>query len=374
MRNIKRKTGMAAAIFGISALVLTACGAAPEAAPSGSAAPTSGASAPAGAADFTGCIVSDSGGFDDRSFNQSSYEGLMQAKADLGINVKKAESKAATDFAPNLNSMVKGGCNITITVGFLLSDDTKKVATANPDKHFAIVDDNAIDLKNVKPIIYDTAQAAFLAGYLAAGMTETGKVATYGGMNIPTVSIFMDGYADGVAYYNEKKSKDVKVLGWDAAKQTGTFTGDFENQGTGKNTTLTFANEGADVIMPVAGPVGLGTMDAVKELNAGGKDVKVIWVDADGFESLASGNEFVLSSVVKEMGKSVEEVITADVEGKFDSTPYVGTLENEGVSLAPFHDFDSKVPAELKSELDTLKADIIAGTVKVESPSSPKTK
>lgn len=374
MRNIKRKTGMAAAIFGISALVLTACGAAPEAAPSGSAAPTSGASAPAGAADFTGCIVSDAGGFDDRSFNQSSYEGLMAAKTELGINVKQAESKAATDFAPNLNAMIKGGCDITVTIGFLLSDDTKKAATANPDKHFAIVDDNAIDLKNVKPIIYDTAQAAFLAGYLAAGMTETGKVATYGGINIPTVSIFMDGYADGVAYYNEKKSKDVKVLGWDTAKQTGTFTGDFDDQGKGKNTTVTFANEGADVIMPVAGPVGLGTMDAVKELNAGGKAVKVIWVDADGFESLASGNEFVLSSVVKEMGKSVQDVVTADVNGKFDSTPYVGTLENEGVSLAPFHDFDSKVPAELKSELETLKADIIAGTVKVVSPSSPKTK
>ena len=374
MRNIKRKSGMAAAIVGISALVLTACGAAPEASPSGSAAPSTGGSTAAGAADFTGCIVSDSGGFDDRSFNQSSYEGLMQAKTDLGIEVKKAESKAATDFAPNLNSMVKGGCDLTVTVGFLLSDDTKKVAAANPEKHFAIVDDNAIDAKNVKPIIYDTAQAAFLAGYLAAGMSETGKVATYGGMNIPTVSIFMDGYADGVAYYNKKKSKNVEVLGWDVAEQNGTFTGDFENQGAGKNTTLTFANEGADVIMPVAGPVGLGTMDAVKELNAGGKAVKVIWVDADGFDSLASGNEFILSSVIKEMGKSVHDVVASDVAGKFDSTPYVGTLENGGVSLAPFHDFDSKVPAELKSELDQLKADIISGTVKVESPSSPKSK
>ena len=374
MRNIKRKSGMAAAILGISALVLTACGAAPEASPSGSAAPSAGGSTAAGASDFTGCIVSDSGGFDDRSFNQSSYEGLMQAKTDLGIQVKKAESKAATDFAPNLNSMVKGGCDITVTVGFLLSDETKKVAAANPEKHFAIVDDNAIDAKNVKPIIYDTAQAAFMAGYLAAGMSETGKVATYGGMNIPTVSIFMDGYADGVAYYNEKKSKNVEVLGWDVAKQNGTFTGDFENQGAGKNTTLTFANEGADVIMPVAGPVGLGTMDAVKDLKASGKDVKVIWVDADGFESLASGNEFILSSVIKEMGKSVEDVVASDVAGKFDSAPYVGTLENGGVSLAPFHDFDSKVPAELKSELDQLKADIISGTVKVESPSSPKSK
>lgn len=354
-------------MLGISALALTACGAAPEASPSSAA-----SSSHAGAADYTGCIVSDSGGFEDRSFNQSSYEGLMKAKADLGIKTKQAESQAATDFEPNLNSMVKGGCDLTVTVGFLLADATKKIAAANPDAHFAIIDDNTIEAKNVKPVVYDTAQAAFLAGYLAAGTTETGKVATYGGMNIPTVTIFMDGFDEGVQYYNEQKGKDVKVLGWDADKQNGTFTGDFENQGKGKTNTTNFVNEGADIIFPVAGPVGLGTMDAVKDLNSNGKDVKVIWVDSDGYNTVPSGKEYILTSVVKLMGEAVENVVTQDLDGNWDNTPYVGTLENKGVDLAPFHDFESKVPDAMKSELDALKADIISGKIKVESPSSPK--
>lgn len=354
--------------MGVSALVLTACGAAPESSESAE------ASSHAGAADYTGCIVSDSGGFEDRSFNQSSYEGLMKSKKDLGIKTKQAESQAATDFEPNLNSMVKGGCNLTVTVGFLLADATKKLAAANPDAHFAIIDDNSIDAANVKPIIYDTAQASFMAGYLAAGTSETGKVATYGGMNIPTVSIFMDGFDEGVKYYNEKKNKDVKVLGWSADKQNGTFTGDFENQGKGKTNTTNFINEGADVIMPVAGPVGLGTIDAVKEANSNGKDVKVVWVDSDGYNTLPSGKEFVLTSVVKLMGEAVEDVVTEDLDKKWDNSPYVGTLENKGVDLAPFHDFDSKVPSDMKSELEQIKADIISGDIKVESPSSPKSK
>ena len=366
-RTLKRSTGQLAAVLGVSALVLTACGAAPD-----SGGGDSNASSHPGAADYTGCIVSDSGGFDDRSFNQSSYEGLMKAKKDLGIKTKKAESQAATDFEPNLSSMVKGGCNLTVTVGFLLADATKKMAEANPDSHFAIIDDNSIKADNVKPIIYDTAQAAFLAGYLAAGTTETGKVATYGGINLPTVSIFMDGFDEGVKYFNEKNDKKVKVLGWNSDKQNGTFTGDFENQGKGKTTTTNFINEGADIVMPVAGPVGLGTIDAVKEANSNGKDVKVVWVDSDGYKTLPSGKEFVLTSVMKLMGEAVEDVVTEDLDKKFDNAPYVGTLENKGVGLAPFHDFDADVSDDMKSQLDEIKADIVSGDIKVKSPSSPK--
>lgn len=366
LRKFKRSTGVSAAMLGASALVLAGCGAPPaENAPSGSAA--------AGASDYLGCIVSDQGGFDDRSFNQSSHEGLMKAKADLGIQTREAESKAETDFVPNLDSMVQAGCNLTLTIGFLLGDATKAAAKENPDSHFAIVDYSDPEFTdNVKPIVYDTAQAAFLAGYVAAGTSKTGKVATYGGAQIPTVTIFMDGFADGVKYYNEQKNKNVELLGWDKEAQNGTFVGNFEDQGKGKTNTQNFINEGADVVMPVAGPVGLGTLDAVVEANAGGKDVKVVWVDSDGYETAGKGEEYILTSVMKLMGQAVEDVVKTDLEGNFDNTPYVGTLENGGVALAPFHDQDKNVPDELKSELETIKADIIAGKITVESEASPK--
>ncbi|TLM73355.1 BMP family ABC transporter substrate-binding protein [Pseudarthrobacter sp. NamB4] len=349
--------------MGATALVLAGCGAPPEA----------GSGSTAGASDYTGCIVSDSGGFDDQSFNQSSYEGLKKAEADLGIKVNQVESKTNNDFEPNLRAMVTAGCDLTVTVGFLLGDATKKQAEANPDSHFAIVD-FAYDppIANVKPIIYDTAQAAFLAGYLAAGTSKTGTVATFGGMNIPTVTIFMDGYADGVKYYNEQKGKDVKLLGWNKDAQDGTFTGDFEKQDVGKQVTQNFLDQGADIVMPVAGPVGKGSGAALKDAKAAGKDVKLIWVDSDGYLTAPDYKDIMLSSVMKQMGDAVETVVKDDKEGNFDNTPYVGTLANDGVQLAPFHDLDSQVPAELKSELEQIKKDIVDGKLKVESKASPK--
>ncbi|WP_246020925.1 BMP family lipoprotein [Arthrobacter echini] len=365
LSRFSRGTGLSAAVLGASALVLSGCGAPP-------AEDASGGSEAGANPDYLGCIVSDSGGFDDRSFNQSSYEGLQMAQSDLGIQTNEAESQAQTDFGPNVDAMVADGCNLIITVGFLLADTTRDTAEANTETNFAIIDDNSIDLPNVKPIIYDTAEAAFLAGYAAAATTETGTVATYGGVNIPTVTIFMDGFAEGVDYYNEENDGDVELLGWDQDSQNGTFIGNFEDAAAGKTNTQNFINEGADIIMPVAGPVGSGTLDAVIEANAAGEDVKAVWVDSDGYETAGKGQEFILTSVMKLMGDAVEEVITNDVDGEFDNSPYVGTLENGGVALAPFHDQEANVPAELQTTLDDLEAQIISGDITVDSAASPQ--
>lgn len=364
-----KKAGIAGAVLAsTAALALAGCGSAPPSS-------TSSGSSSAQASNYLGCMVSDSGGFDDKSFNQSGYEGLQKAVKDLGIQEKHVQSKADTDYDPNLRSMVQAGCKLTVTVGFLLGDATKSIASANPNSHFAIIDytDPAFP-KNVKPIVYDTAQAAFLAGYLAAGTTKTGKVATFGGLNIPTVTIFMDGFADGVKYYNQKKNKNVQVLGWDKDKQDGTFVGDFKSIDKGKVLTQGFLQQGADIVLPVAGPVGSGAGSAVLDAKKAGTDAKLIWVDSDGYLTAPDYKSVLLTSVQKKMTDAVESVIKDDLNGKFDPSPYVGTLENGGVALAPFHDLDSAVPAEMKSELDQLKKDIISGAVKVESKSSPVTK
>ncbi|WP_030015870.1 BMP family lipoprotein [Curtobacterium sp. S6] len=359
----RRAVAVTGALVSASALVLTGCAPAPD----------QDADIANDRSDYTGCIVSDSGGFDDRSFNQNSYEGLLKTKDDYGIQTKQAESQAVTDYEPNVNSMVQGGCGLTVTVGFNIADATKAAAQANPDMHFATVDDNSIDLPNVRPIIYDTSQAAFLAGYLAAGSTKTGKIATFGGMEIPTVTIFMDGFAEGVKYYNQQKHKDVTLLGWDVAKQTGTFTGDFEDTGKGKTTTQNFLNEGADIVMPVAGPVGNGAVDAVNGYNSDEpkNPARIIWVDSDGYETLSGGQEYVLTSVIKKMGDAVESAYVDDMDGKFTNQPYVGTLQNDGVGLAPYHDQEGNIPDGLKNELKDLKQQIIDGKITVSSKASP---
>jgi len=194
-------------------------------------------------------------------------------------------------------------------------------------------------------------------------MTKTGKVATFGGIQIPTVTVFMDGFALGVQYYNQQKGTAVEVLGWDPATQTGSFTGNFESKEDGRTLGLSFIDEGADIIMPVAGPVGEGTAAAVKERG----NAWVIGVDADWYETVPDYKDIVLTSVLKNMNITTKGAIQAAMEGTFAGGVIVGTLENGGVGLAPFHDADSLVSAELKAELDTIAAEIIAGNI----PTSP---
>jgi basic membrane protein A len=314
-------------------------------------------------------MVSDLGGFDDKSFNQAGFQGITDAANSLGVQPITVQSNADTDYAPNLDNLISQNCSIIISVGFNLADATKTAATANPNVHFSIIDDNSITLPNVKPIIFDTAQAAFLAGYASAAYSKTGVVGTFGGMQIPTVTIFMDGFADGVAYYNQQKGANVKVVGWDVAGQTGQFTGGFEAGVQAKTVAQGLIDQNADVIMPVGGPIYQSAAAAITD---SGKQIALIGVDQDTYISDPSVASLLLTSVMKGVQPSTEAVVKDSAAGKFDPTPYVGTLSNDGVGIAPFHDFESKVPSTLQGELDTIKQGIISGSIKVNSPSSPK--
>ena len=368
---MKKILMLAGALVCVTALTLTSCAEPPGTGGASAPAESPGATA-AGAAGFKACMVSDSGGFDDKGFNEVSHKGLTDAKAQLGIETGEVESHATADYAKNIQSMVDADCDIIVTVGFLLGDDTLAAAKKNPDVKFAIVDNNDPKAypaaKNLKPLLFNTAQPSFLAGYLAAGMTKTKKVGTFGGQNLPTVTIFMDGFSQGVDYYNQQKGTDVQVLGWDAAKQDGQFTGDFEDIKGGQRNAQGLISQGADIVFPVAGPAGLGALQAAK---ASGGKVNAIWVDTDGCVSAESYCPNLISSVEKVMDVAVTDAIKSAQDGSFTNEPYVGTLENDGTSLAPYHDFDSKVPAELKSEIDALKADIISGKITIDSKSQP---
>ena len=373
---MKKSLLVAPALVSAVALTLAGCAEAPGTGSGTSAAPsasTSG-SASAGGAGFKACMVSDAGGFDDKSFNQTAYKGLTDAKTELGIESGQVESSAAADFAKNIQSMVDADCKIVVTVGFLLADDTLAAAKKNPDVQFAIVDSNSPDfkgVKNLKPLVFNTAESSFMAGYLAAGTSQSKKVGTFGGAKIPTVTIFMDGFSQGVDYYNKQKSASVQLLGWDAAKQDGLFipgANPFGDVPGGKRTAQGLVSQGADVIMPVAGPSGEGALQVAK--TSGGK-VSSIWVDTDGCISAAAYCPQIQTSVYKGMDVAVTDAIRAAKDGSFSNEAYVGTLENDGTGLAPFHEYDSKIPAELKTEIDKIKTDIIAGTIKISSKSQP---
>jgi basic membrane protein A len=317
-------------------------------------------------------MVTDTGGIDDKSFNASAWAGIQAAKTQASnVDPKFTPSSAEADYEPNLQAFVTQKCNFILAVGGLMGDATKKVAGQNTSSQFGIVDSSIAGAANVFPMQFATHQAAYLAGYLAAGYSKNGKVATFGGLKIPPVTIFMDGFADGVAHYNEVKKKNVQVLGWNKAKQAGSFTEDFASPAKGKALASTFVAQGADVIMPVAGGTGLGAAEVAK---ASGGKVSIIWVDQDGCKSAAQDCDVFLTTVVKNITDAVEKAVVTGAQGQpLNATPgYLGTLENNGVSLAPYNQFDSKVDAGLKAEVEKLKSDIVAGTVKVESANAPK--
>jgi basic membrane protein A len=322
-----------------------------------------------GGTKFKACMVTDTGGIDDRSFNASAWKGMQAAKAaNPGIEAKFVSSASEATYEPNLSSLVNDKCNLIIAIGGPMADALRTVATQNPNEKFAIVDAK-VDLPNVYNMQFNTAQSGFLAGYLAAGMSATGKVATYGGLKIPPVTIFMDGFADGVEHYNKVKGKSVALLGWDRSSQEGTFANSFNDQNKGKQITDQFVAQGADVVLPVAGGTGLGTAAAAQ---ASGGKVKVIWVDQDGCTSAAQYCPVFLSTVMKNISDAVKRTVEDAAKGAPLVGSYIGTLANEGVALGPYHEFDSKVPADLKKEIEQLKQDIISGNIQVVSPAQPK--
>jgi basic membrane protein A len=353
----------------LAAATLAACGDAPEEETTGSE-----SSGEAAASDFQPCIVSDAGGFDDKSFNQLGYEGAKQAADELGVELTDVESNSENDYGPNLESLVGEGCDVIVTVGFALAAATKESAAANPDIEYVLIDDSAdggedgatfdgkADEENIKPLLYNTAEAAFLAGYAAADYTKTGKVGTFGGMPFPTVTIFMDGFKQGAEYYAEEKGKDVEVVGWDG--KNGSFTGGFEANEAATSTAKQILDQDVDVILPVGGPIYQGAIAAIED---SGKDIAMVGVDADLFETDPNTQDYVMTSILKGMKVSTYEAVLAAGNDEFDFEPYIGTLENDGVGIAPFHNFEDKVSGELTGELDEVRAGIIDGSIEVES-------
>jgi basic membrane protein A len=376
---LKTNLKLAAAIVAVSAMALAGCSSSSDsAAESSAAAPATSAAAseapaseaPASepaAAMIKACQVTDVGGVDDKGFNQKAFKGVQDAQAQLGVEAIVLESQAETDYATNIQSFIDQGCSIVVTVGFLLGDATKEAANANPDTPFSIVDyayaEGDITNNNVLGQVFNTDEAAFLAGYLAAGVSKTGKVGTFGGINIPPVTIFMDGFYYGVQKYNADNGTEVEVIGWDPAKQKGLFTENFESLDDGRTFAQNLVDEGADIVMPVAGPVGLGSAALASEL--GTDKLMIIGVDSDQFESDTANSGVYLTSVLKNMDVTTFNAIQSVVDGTFEGGVTVGTLDNGGVGLAPFHDMEAAVPAELSAQLDTIKAGIVDGSVSV---------
>lgn len=355
MKRFTRKRGLAGiALISAAGIVLAGCATAPADNNAGK------------GVDFLACAVSDEGSWNDKSFNEAAYDGLIKAKDELGVQTKEAESGSTEDFAPNLAQMVDAGCDVTFAVGFnfSLNDTIFTVADDNPDSHFVWIDGWNQGQTNLKPITYAMDQSSYLAGYLAAAYSTTKVIGTYGGLDIPAVTSFMDGFYYGAKAYEAETGTSITVLGRDPIAGTGTFTdpvlsfGDTEGA---KSISAGQIAEGADVIFPVAGGLFSATAEAIKD---SGKDVVFLGVDKNVAVTSPEYADLVLTSVEKRMTQAVFDVIDSMVAGdEFSVDAYVGTLANDGTALSDFGVFDSKVSDELKAKLEELKAGIIDGSI-----------
>ncbi len=319
---------------------------------------------------FLACVVTDTGGINDKSFNASAWKGLEDAKkVNKNITIKYLSSTSSADYVPNINSFIQKGCGVIITVGFLMDAATAKAGNAHPHQRIAIVDDAPVTKsKNVLGMQYQTDQGGFLGGMLAAGMTKTGTVATYGGMQFPSVTLYMNGFVAGVRYYDQKYGYAVKALGWTPAAGAcslakcdgkGSFAGNFTDQTAGKTITANFFAQGADIVFPVAGSVGLGSVAAAKQAGVGHS---VMWVDSNGCVADAADCPWFVGTVAKGVEPSVKAAVLSAANGTFKGGIYVGTLKNNGTQLQYG---GIKVPAALKAKIAAAKAGIIAGTISV---------
>lgn len=319
------------------------------------------------------CLVTDLAGVDDRSFNASAWAGV-QAAMDAGYASSDSyflESTDATDWQPNIDEFVDAGCEHIVTVGFALGEVTAINAQEHPDITWTMIDNVLTDenfaplaLPNVRETVYQTDQAAFAAGYLAAGMSNTGVTCTYGGANFPTVSIFMDGFARGVDHYNEVKGANVSTLGWDIEAQDGIFTGSFTDMGLARSTAEGLFQEGCDMIIPVGGAINLPAGDAINDL---GLDAALVGVDADAYFAMDQQYQSLwITTVEKAIAPFVTLSVQEQLEGTWTPGAFVGNLENDGVGLAPYHDWEDRIPDELKAEVDQLLEDIKDGVIKAD--------
>ncbi|MGD8456714.1 MAG: BMP family ABC transporter substrate-binding protein [Anaerolineales bacterium] len=320
-------------------------------------------------------FVTDTGGINDDSFNETQWNGILMAVEMYDdIEAQYIQSDEATQYEANLTEFASQGYDLVVAAGYLLTSDLAKVAVQYPDINFVLFDDgfpndfavpNEEDLghdeciPNVRGSVYKTDQAAFLAGYLAAGMTETGKLGYFGGIPLPTVTIFGVGFQAGMDYYNEVHGTSVELIGWDNEVGDGLFTYDFDDLTKGKEATESLFDEGADIYIPVGGMIGSPGFDVARDRGGYG-----IWVDTDGYFSVPGSQDVILTSVQKNMDITMRDVVISAYEGKFVGCEnYVGSMANDGVGIAPYHDLESMVPADLAAEVADLAEKIKSGEI-----------
>ncbi len=308
------------------------------------------------------CVVSEQVGLvDDNSFVGKAWSGANKAKETYGWKAYLQEPDPADDtgYADAIDRCrTNHKADLIVLVGYMLEKATEAAADKYTTQKFQILDQPLNKPRdNVWAQIYAANEAAFLAGYVAAGTSSKAKVGTFGGTQILPVTDFMTGFIYGVRYYNKKNNANVQTVGWDPEGQIGEFTQDFVDQSKGAQVAQKFIAQGADVIFPVAGAVGFGAVNAVKVSSTAAEKKWVIGVDSDWMLPPLRYTDVALTSVMKNLDTSVLNAVKAIIDGQFvGGATKVSTLVDDGVSLGTMND---AISAKVKADLTDIKKGII---------------
>ena len=290
-------------------------------------------------------MVADMGGINDESFNQSAWEGLQKAEKDFGIEVKVIESKQASEYLQNMESLLDEDVDMVIGVGYAMKEDIQKQAENYPDKQFVLIDETYDTIpENVTPILFRENEAAYLTGLIAGKMTKTNNVGFIGGIQTPVVSRFEYGYKAGVKEANDKTNVNVQ------------YAGTFSDAAKGKSIANQMYGNGSDIILSAAGGTGLGAIESAKEQNK-----YAIGVDRDQSD-LAPEN--VLTSALKKVNVGVYDTVKEFVEGKLKGgQEKVYGLKEDGVGIP--ETTKNLVPQDIIDYVNEMIEKVKSGEVKV---------
>ena len=300
----------------------------------------------------TAALVTDGGSIDDKSFNQSAWEGLeawgKENKLEKGVNgYNYAQSNSDADFTPNINKLIKAKYSTIFGIGYKLAPAIKKTAKQNPKTNFVIIDD-VVSGKNVASVTFKSEQSSFLAGVAAAETTKTNNVGFLGGVKSDVITTFEKGFIQGVHAVNPKITVDVK------------YAGSFTKADLGQSMATAMYNNGEDVIFHAAGGTGAGAFTAAKNLAKNGKKVWVIGVDQDQkADGAYKGGNVTLASAVKEVGNAAKDIANKAMKDKFPGGKIVTyDLKSKGVDLVNDNMSDSawKVVQQYKQKI--IKGDL----------------
>jgi basic membrane protein A and related proteins len=344
---MSKKISVLAAIVMVATLLLSAC-------------------QTAGSGKLKVGLVTDTGGVNDKSFNQSAWAGVQKAATEFGWDPKFIESKQPTDYEKNIDQFATEKYDVIVTVGFLMGDATAIKAKQYPSIKFAIIDNSyfptkdskACDdtvkdcyadggLKNVTSLMFQEDEVGFLAGVLAAGMSKSGVVCTVSGMEIPPVQRYVIGYQNGAKWMKSTIKPPLNV-----------YIPSFVDPAKGKETGQSMISQGCDVIFGVGGNTGNGGLLAAKE-----KGLMAIGVDVDQYNTYPEVKDALISSAQKNVDVAVYEYLKTVKDGSVKGGVNTANLKNNGVGLAPFHDWDSKIPADVKAKITDATNALKAGTL-----------